>query len=161
RNDGRLAAMHIARYPHRLQLGFAVDVHQLERRDAAILRGRLIHGWKFELRVSRPPERRQNPARAGRIFPARESAPASHILKVYFFIAEQRGPEKRGVVIGATNVLWVEKIETAFLSGGDEILFAFPREDGRGVVRVEVAMPEPRPVGGREVIVDVITAIAL
>ena len=158
-DDHGLAAAHVTRDPGRRKsrLG-GVAVH-LERRDASFLRRRRVHGRRFVLRVDRAPERSEHPARTVRFLPGRERAPASHVLKVHFLVAEERRLVQRRLVIGPARRLRIEQVDAALLARRGDQLAALVHERHWGVVRIEVAFPEPVPVPRRVVVLELHLAV--
>ena len=103
--------------------------------------------------MHRPPERRQHPARAA-VLPRAQRAPAAHVLEVDFLVAEQRRLERRRLVVLTARRLRIEQIQPAFLARGGNQLTSLVLEDRRRVVRIEVALAQPLPVGRRVVVLQ-------
>ena len=88
------------------------------------------------------------------ILPRRHRAPAAGILEVHFFVAEERRLVERRLVIGAAERLRIEQVHPAFLAGGRHQLASLEGEDRRRVVRIEIALAQPVPVGRRVVVLQ-------
>jgi len=99
------------------------------------------------------PERSEHPAGSAGLFPTGHAAPDAGGLEVGLLIAHQRRPVQRCLVIRAASGLRVQEVHPAFLAARDHEFAAFEREDSRRNLHIEVALLEPRPVGGL-VIVD-------
>src|SRR6185437_2647122 len=150
RNDGGFAAVHVAGNPHRFERGIAGVADDLEGCFAAFFCRGLVGRWEFDGRIRRAPEGNENPTGATRILPAGERAPTAGVLKVGADVAEERSLVERGVMVRAAGVFRIEQEHSAFLTRGSHQLAALIVENGWRVVGIEVAMPEPCPVRGRE-----------
>ena len=85
----RIRLVHVARHPGRRELHLAALLFQLERGDRAV-HDLAVLDRRLELRVLRPPERQQHPARAVGVFPRRDRAPRAGGGEVHLLVADQR-----------------------------------------------------------------------
>ena len=98
------------------RVGWVASPSTLNAATPPSFAGRRVHGRRFVLRVDRAPERSEHPARTVRFLPGRERAPASHVLKVHFLVAEERRLVQRRLVIGAARRLRIEQVDAALLA---------------------------------------------
>ena len=149
-DDDRLAALHVRRHPDRREIELAVAIAQPEAAHAAG-HHRAVRDLELELRVHRSPERRQDPSVADRILPGRQRAPAAGVLKVDFLVAEQIALVERRLIVGSAGRLRIEQEHAALFARRGDQLPPLVGEDGRRIIRIEIAFLQPRPILRREV----------
>ena len=123
-------------------------VFDLERGDRAV-HDLAVLDRRLELRVLRPPERHQHPARAVGVFPRRERAPQAGGRELHFLVADERRAVDRRAMILAAERAGVEQPDAAFLARLDGVFLALVVEDRAGDVHVEIALAQPDGVRRR------------
>ena len=112
-----LGLIHVARQPGRRQLAPCRPACSSSLNAAtAPLRHLAVLDRRLELRVLRPPERHQHPARAVRVFPRRQRAPGARPRRSDLFVADERRAVDRRAVVLAAERAGVEQPDAALLA---------------------------------------------